>query len=109
MLALLFLVLLTCAAWGANWYRYEGTLSDRYSQVTGGSYGDSVDVYVLLCYETSPWTISVEYKTGGVFVSGEFDKAGKKVQFRASGFEGQEIMVGQGAFNAKGTNLNLQG
>jgi len=107
--AVLFLVLLTSLAWGADWHRYQGTLSLSQRQVTGETGRDSLDVYVLLCYDTTPWSISVESPAGGIMFSGEFDKEGTKLQFRASGFGGELTILGRGSFNAKEATLNLQG
>jgi hypothetical protein len=110
MLAVLFLVLLTSLAWGADWYRFQGTLSVNLRTMTGEPLRDSGQSYVLLCYDTTPWSISVEDPGGFVYFSGEFDKEGTKLQFRAvGGGGGQETVVGRGSFNAKETTLNLQG
>jgi hypothetical protein len=109
MLAVLFLVLLTSLAWGADWNRYRGTLSGNWRSVTGETGRFSDEFYVLLCYDTTPWSISVESLVGGVWWSGEFDKEGRKLQFRLSSPGGQSTVVGRGSFNAKETTLNLQG
>ena len=108
MLAGLFLVLLTSLAWGADWYRFQGTISWNWRKVTGQTERYSQDLDVLLCYDTTPWSISVEAPNGAVWCSGEFDKEETKLQFRASGSGGNETVVGRGSFNAKETTLNLQ-
>jgi hypothetical protein len=109
MLAVLFLALLSSVTWGADWYRYQGTLSENWRSVTGESSRGTNEMYVLLCYDTTPWSISVEDLSGNVDLSGEFDKEGTKLQFRASGLGGIQTVVGRGAFNARETTLNLQG
>jgi hypothetical protein len=109
MLAVLFLVLLTSLTWGTDWYRYQGTISWNWRTVTGQTERYSQDLEVLLCYDTTPWSISVEHPVGNVWWSGEFDKEGTKLQFRASSLSGVETVVGRGAFNARETTLNLQG
>ena len=108
MVAVVFLVLLTSAAWGADWYRYQGTLSWNFRQVTGETDRGSRELYVLLCYDTTPWSISVEDLNSNVYFSGEFDQEGTKLQFRASMPNGNETVVGRGSSNAKATTLNLQ-
>jgi hypothetical protein len=107
MVAVLFLVLLTSVTWGADWYLYYGTLSQNWRAITGQTDRFPEEVYVMLSYDTTPWSISVESPGGIVLWSGEFDREGTKVQFRASG--GGETIVGRGSFNARVTTLNLQG
>jgi hypothetical protein len=109
MLAVLFLVLLTSLAWGADWYRYEGTLSWNLRQVTGETDRDSMPYRVSLCYDTTPWSISVNDLTGWEWFSGEFDLEGTKLQFRGATPSGAGTFVGRASFNAKATSLNLQG
>ena len=109
MLAGLFLVLLTSLAWGADWYRFQGTMSWNWRTVTGQTERYSQDLDVLLCYDTTPGSISVEHPVGNVWCSGEFDREGTKLQFRASSASGGETLIGRGSFNAKETTLNLQG
>jgi hypothetical protein len=110
MVAVLFLVLLSPATWGVtHWYRYQGTMTWNWRRITGEPGHDSEDVYVLLCYETTPESISFENLNGGVYWSGEFDRAETKFHFRGSGQGGKESLVGRGSFNAKGTTFNLQG
>jgi hypothetical protein len=108
--AVLLLVLLSPATWGAtHWYRYQGTFSWNWRSVTGEINRDSAEFYVLLCYETTPGSISIEGPGGVVYMSGEFDRETTKLQFRASEPSGQGAGVGRGTFNAAGTTLNLQG
>ena len=109
MLAVLFLVLLCSAAWGEVWYRYQGTFSVNLYRIAGETERWSAEFYVLLCYQTTPWSISFERVGGGSYFSGEFDQEGRKLQFRASRPGGEETGVGRGSFNAKATTLNLQG
>ena len=109
MSVVLLVLLVSSAAWGADWNRYRGTLSWNSRWVTGEAYRESDGFYVLLCYDTTPWSISVESLVGGVWWSGEFDQEARKLQFRLSGAGGQSTVVGRGSFNAKETTLNLQG
>jgi hypothetical protein len=109
MSVVLLVLLVSSAAWGADWYRYRGTLSGNLRSVTDETSRFSEEFYVLLCYDTTPWSISVESLVGGVWWSGEFDKEGRKLQFRLSSPGGQSTVVGRGSFNAKETTLNLQG
>jgi hypothetical protein len=109
MLAVLFLVLLTSLTSGADWYRYQGTVSWNCRIVTGETVRGSQEAYVLVSYNTTPWSISIEALQGDVWYSGEFDQEGTKLQFRASGLGGTLTLVGRGSFNAKATTLNLQG
>jgi hypothetical protein len=68
----------------------------------------SIEAEVLLCYDTTPWSISFESLGGAVWWSGESDQEGTKLLFRVSAPSGEETVVGRGSFNAAETNLNLQ-
>jgi hypothetical protein len=126
MLAVLLLVLSAGAVWGADWYRYRGTLSlmswdlgnvtgepGRYQNASRGS----MEVDVLLCYDSTPYQrgsilfepVSSDYDMIWNSAQGEFGQVKTKLQFRASSASGVETVVGRGSFNAKETTLNLQG
>jgi hypothetical protein len=109
MSVVLLVLLVSSAAWGADWYRYRGTLSENWRGVTGDVMRYPAEAYVLFSYDTTPWSISIEDLNGNVWFSGEFDQYGQKLQFRASRPAGEETFVGRGSFNAKLTTLNLQG
>jgi len=108
MVVMLFLVLLTSAAGAAWWDRYQGTMTWSSHLITNRPGRISDEFYVLLCYSTTPWSIRIEQVGGGWLFSGEFDKEGKTLQFRASELAG-ETVVGHGSFNATETALNFQG
>ena len=111
MLAVLLLVLMVSSAWGVeHWYRYQGTLSGNWRWVTGESFRGSQEYDVLVCYETTPWSISLQVKDTDIVVwSGELDKEKTKLYFWASSVAADQKVVGRGSFNAKYTALNLQG
>jgi len=99
---------LTSLAWGADWYRYEATLTWREKPIRGGSNTFSADVYVLISNDWPPCLSVEDRQSGSVYWSGRFDQSERTLQFQSSDVNGNHTVVGKGSFNSSYSGLNLR-